>query len=130
MAGMETRGATRVTLNASVILKVDTSMKDQIRLLQEEQKANVVDISTSGIGVISPLFFPKGARLLAQMDATALKISKPINIKGEVRYCNPQPGKKYRLGIKFVEIEDAVVDKIKEYVAKFERQQTPRTEAK
>lgn len=130
MAGMETRAAPRATLNANVILKVDSSMKDQIRLFQEEQKASVVDISTSGVGMISPIFFPKGAILRLQMDGAALKINKPINIKGEVRYCNPQVGKKYRLGVKFIEVEGAVVDKIKEYVAKFEGRQAPRAGSK
>ncbi|MFH1779336.1 MAG: PilZ domain-containing protein [Candidatus Omnitrophota bacterium] len=130
MAGMETRSAVRVALNASVTLKVDSAMKDQIRLLQEEQKANVADISTSGVGIISPVFFPKGAILGIQMDGATLKMKKPINIKGEVRYCSPQPGKKYRMGIKFIEIEDEIMNKIKEYVAKSEQQKAPSGTAK
>lgn len=130
MAGMETRGGVRIKLDSSATLKVNGTMKEQIHLLQEEQKAVIADVSVLGLGVISPIFFPKGAILKIQMDGAAFNIDKPINIRGEVRYCKPERGKKYKLGIKFVEIEDKVVDKIKEYVIKNERREVPRVEFK
>lgn len=130
MAGMETRGGVRIKLDGSATLKVNGTMKEQIRLLQEEQKAIRADVSVLGLGVISPVFFPKGAILKIQMDGAAFNIDKPINIRGEVRYCKPERGKKYKLGIKFVEIEDKVLEKIKEYVIKNERREVPRVEFK
>lgn len=130
MAGMETRGGVRIKLDSSATLKVNGTMKEQIHLLHEEQKAVIADVSVLGLGVISPIFFPKGAILKIQMDGAAFNIDKPINIRGEVRYCKPERGKKYKLGIKFVEIEDKVVEKIKEYVIKNERREVPRVEFK
>ena len=130
MAGMETRGGVRIKLDSSATLKANGPLKEQIRPLHEKQKAIVADVSVLGLGVISPVFFPKGAILKIQMDGAAFNIGKPINIRGEVRYCKPERGKKYKLGIKFVEIEDKVLEKIKEYVIKNERREVPRVEFK
>lgn len=126
MAGMETRGAVRIKLDADATLEVNGATKEQIRLLQEEQKAVIADVSISGLGVISPVFFPKGVTLRIQMDGATFNMDKPINVRGEVRYCKPGGERKYKLGIKFIEIEDKVLNKIKEYVAKNERREEPR----
>jgi|GEM_PF-633346 len=128
--GMETRSAARIKLETKAKLKVNGAMKEQIHLLQEEQDADIVDISVSGVGMISPVFFPKGAILGIQINGAAFHANKPLSLRGEVRYCRPESGKKYRLGIKFVELEDKVLDKIKEYIAKYERRATPRVEFK
>lgn len=123
---METRGGVRIKLEGSATLKVNGTMKEQIHLLQEEQKAVIADVSALGLGVVSPVFFPKGAILRIQMDGATFNFDKPISIRGEVRYCKPERGKKYRLGIKFIEIDNKALDKIKEYVIKNERREVPR----
>jgi len=103
-------------MNAALTVDVDTGGKEDVRFLREPQKAAIVDISAVGIGVVSPIFLPKGAALTVDMDATAFKAERPVRIKGEVSYCRPSKDGKYRVGIKFVGIDDSLLGKIKEYI--------------
>ena len=114
--GMESRAGARISINATLTVDVDTGGKGNVRFLREPQKAVIADISAVGIGAVSSIFLPKGAVLTIDMDAPAFKTEKPARIKGEICYCRPTKDGKYRLGIKFVEIDKTLLDKIKEYV--------------
>ena len=114
--GMESRAGARVSINATLTVDVDTGGKGIARFLREPQKAVIADISAVGIGAVSPIFLPKGAALMIDMDASALSTGKPARIKGEICYCRPAKDGKYRLGIKFIDIDKTFLDKIKEYV--------------
>ncbi len=118
MAGMESRGGVRVGIDATAMVEVDKAMKEQVRILREPQKVTVVDVSTIGLGLVSPVFLPKGAILVINMESAIFSFDKPINIKGEVRYCKPSQEGRYKVGIKFIEVESDVLQKIKEYVTK------------
>ena len=113
---MESRAGARISINANLTVDVDTGGKGNARFLREPQKAAIVDISAVGIGAVSPIFLPKGAVLKIDMDASAFRTEKPPRIKGEICYCRPTKDGKYRLGIKFIEIDKGLLDKIKEYV--------------
>jgi c-di-GMP-binding flagellar brake protein YcgR len=114
--GMESRAGARVSINATLTVDVDTGGKGIARFLREPQKAVIADISVVGIGAVCPIFLPKGAALTVDMDASAFNMDKPARIKGEICYCRPSKDGKYRLGIKFVDIDKALLDRIKEYV--------------
>ena len=114
--GMESRAGARVSINATLTVDVDTGGKGIARFLREPQKAVIADISAVGIGAVCPIFLPKCAALVIDMAASALSTDKPARIKGEVCYCRPSKDGEYRLGIKFVDIDNALLDKIKEYV--------------
>lgn len=121
MAGIESRGGIRVPFEAGCVLEIDKAMQEGVRLLSGPQKATVFDISVIGVGVYSPIFFPKGVILEIKVDSPQLKSDVPIKIKGEVRYCKPEGKGKYRLGVKFIDVEERVLSKIREYVAKNEK---------
>jgi hypothetical protein len=62
-------------------------------------QATVLDVSTTGIGLLSP-------RPLAEGDAVAVRLSQtprraPIDLTGRVVYCSRQPGARYVLGCTF-----------------------------
>lgn len=118
MAGMESRGGVRVGIDAIAMVEVDKAMKEQVRILREPQKVTIVDVSTIGLGLVAPVFLPKGAILVIKMESAIFNFDKPINIKGEVRYCKPAQEGRYKVGIKFIEVESDVLQKIKEYVTK------------
>lgn len=118
MAGMESRGGVRVGINATAMVEVDKAMKEQVRILREPQKVVIADVSTVGLGVVSPVFLPKGAILEIKMESAIFNFDKPITIKGEVRYCKPAQEGRYKVGIKFIEVESDILSKIKEYVTK------------
>ncbi len=113
---MESRTGARININATLTVDVDTGGKGNVRFLREPQKAVIVDISAVGIGAVSPIFLPKGAVLTIDTDAAIFKTEKPVRIKGETCYCRPAKDGKYRVGIKFVNIDKTLLDKIKEYV--------------
>ncbi|MFH1014742.1 MAG: PilZ domain-containing protein [Nitrospirota bacterium] len=118
MAGMESRGGVRVRIDATAMVEVDKAMKEQVRILREPQKVTIADVSTVGLGLVSPVFLPKGAILVIKMESAIFNFDKPISLKGEVRYCKPSKEGRYKVGIKFVEVENDVLNKIKEYVTK------------
>lgn len=118
MAGIESRGGVRVSINATAMVEVDKAMKEQVRILREPQKVTIADVSTVGLGLISPVFLPKGAILAIKMESAIFNFDKPINIKGEIRYCKPAKEGSYKVGIKFIEVEGDILSKIKEYVVR------------
>jgi len=98
------------------MVEIDIGMKEDVRILREPQKAVIVDVSTVGFGIIAPIFFPKNALLVIDMDASVFNIDKHAKIIGNVRYCRPAKDGKYKVGVKFVEIEKPLLVKIREYV--------------
>ena len=115
---MESRAGARVRIDATIMVEIDMGMKDDIRILREPQKAEIIDISIVGLGVVAPIYFPKSAVLIIDMDASVFSMDESARIMGEVRYCRPAKDGKYRLGIKFIEIDKAFLSRIKEYVDK------------
>lgn len=113
---IESRAGVRVRIDATIMVEIDMGMKEKVRILREPQKAVVVDISAVGIGIIAPIFFPKNALVVVQLDTSSLNFDKSARIIGEVRYCRPTRAEKYRVGVKFLEIEKSLLDKIKDYV--------------
>ena len=113
---MESRAGVRVRMDATIMVEIDMGMKEDVRILREPQKAMIVDISVVGFGVEVPIFFPKSALLIIDMDSSIFKMDKRARILGEVRYCRPAKDGKYRLGIKFIEVDKTFLGKIKEYV--------------
>jgi c-di-GMP-binding flagellar brake protein YcgR len=113
---IESRAGIRVKIDATIMVEIDTEMKEKVRIIREPQKAVIVDISVVGLGVISPIFFPKGAILVIQLDASLFSLEKPARVIGEVRYCRPSKNKSYRLGLKFLDIDKGLLAKMREYV--------------
>ncbi len=118
MSSIESRGGVRVKIDATVMLQIDKAMRAQVHVLREPKKALVVDISVVGLGIIAPVFLPRGAALETMMDGTSFGTANPTRILGEIRYCRPAEKGKYRVGVKFVDIESGILSKIKDYVAK------------
>lgn len=118
MAGMESRNGVRVGINATAMVEIDRVMKEQVCILHEPQKVAIADVSVVGLGVVSPLFLPKGAILESKVESAVFNFDRPMNIKGEVRYCRPAQEGRYKVGVKFIEVESDALQKIKEYVTK------------
>ena len=114
--GMESRAGVRVKMDANVMVGIDMAMKENVRILREPKKAEILDVSVIGIGLLAPIYFPKGAILIINVDASVFKMEKPAKIIGEVRYCQPAKEGRYRLGIQFAEIDKPLLAKITEYV--------------
>ena len=113
---MESRAGVRVKMDPSAMVDIDMAMKENVRTLRESKKAEILDVSVVGFGLMAPIYFPKGIMAVINVDASTFKTEKPARIIGEVRYCQQMKEGKYRLGIRFVEIEKPILAKITEYV--------------
>lgn len=116
MEGMESRAGVRVKMDANAMVDIDMAMKENVRTLRAAKKAEILDVSCVGLGLMAPIYFPKGIMAVIDVDASTFNTEKPSRIIGEVRYCQQVKEGKYRLGVRFVEIEKPLLAKITEYV--------------
>lgn len=114
--GMESRAGVRVKMDANTMVGIDMAMKENVRTLREAQKAEILDVSVVGFGLMAPIYFPKGAMAVIEVEPSVFKTEKSAKVIGEVRYCQQMTPGKYRLGVRFVEIEKPLLAKITEYV--------------
>ena len=123
----ESRLHPRVIVNAKISsIKVSEKMRDTVNLVKEEFFGQAIDISIGGIGIYIEYYLPTGVHLDLQVEGSPLGAQRPLNIKGEVRYCNFIAQHKYRCGLKFIEISKEDRDVIAEFVKNAERRKFPR----
>lgn len=120
MSDIESRGGIRVRIDTPAVLEIDREMRETIRILRDSQRITVIDVSVVGAGILSPVFLPKGAMLSIRMETAVFSPGAPVEIKGEVKYCRPVKQGSYKVGVRFVDIEDNLLNKIKVFVDKSE----------
>lgn len=99
----ETRRVERVAVKISVVSKVDPAMEKEFTLSQKELQATIIDMSATGLGILSSVYIPDGIILDMEMDAQSIRPEKgkennKIKLTGEVVSSRMQGGQ-YRLGI-------------------------------
>jgi c-di-GMP-binding flagellar brake protein YcgR len=124
---METRCAPRICINLKIISRIDEETGQKFSLAKGNVfEVQIVDISILGIGIISKYFLPKGLHIGLEIDGKCFDLENPFRIKGEVRYCSYVKAIGYRCGVKFINISSQYMDKIKNFIATYERRQEPR----
>jgi hypothetical protein len=98
----ETRRVERVAVKMPVIIKIHPSMEKDFTLAQKEINAVTIDISATGIGVLSNVYIQDGVLLIVQIAGEG---GNKIDFVGEVM-SSRMAGKQYRLGIIIKEIND------------------------
>lgn len=114
--GMESRAGVRVSVDANTMVGIDMAMNANVRTLRQPQKAEILDVSVIGLGLMAPIYIPKGAKAVITVEPPVFATEQTAKVVGEVRYCQQVKPGKYRLGIRFVEIEKPFLAKITEYV--------------
>jgi len=123
----ESRLHPRVIFDAKISsIKVSEKMRDSVNLIKEEFSGQAIDISLGGIGIYSEYYLPTGLLLELKIDGSVLGIQRQLEIKAEVRYCNFITQRKYRCGLKFVDLskEDKAI--LAEFVKNAEKRKCPR----
>lgn len=124
---METRSAPRVSINLGVISRIDDKNGQKFSLSKGNIfEVKVVDISVSGVGIVSKYFLPKGLSIELEIDGKPFGLDEAMKIKGEIRYCNYIKACGYRCGVKFINILGNYAAKIAELIATYERRKEPR----
>ena len=100
-----------------VKLNFSSSLKGRFNILIESAEAKALDISVSGVGLLSELFLPRGAILDLQLR---LK-NKTIKTRGQIRSAVSVGKGLTRLGIKFVSLSKTKARIIKGFIRENEK---------
>jgi hypothetical protein len=103
----ETRKVERMAVKIPVNIKVHPSMEKDFTLAQKEIIAVVIDVSASGIGVLSNIYIQEGLMVVIEMGEGVNK----INFEGEVM-SSRMAGRQYRVGISIKKIGERDKGKI------------------
>lgn len=131
MANLESRRETRLQVTATVRVKVNPAMQEEIHLYKGTLEVQLTDVSAHGIGFLTKTFLPKGALLDLEFPAAALAPAKPsggqaaIQITGRVAYARPH-GDLCRVGLDITAIDEPSRRFIQQYVASRESRRSPR----
>jgi len=107
----ETRRVQRIGVKIALKMKVHSSMEDDFTLAEKEQSSSTVDMSATGMGIMSGVYVPDGVLLEIELDAHSIYPDKgqagnTIKLTGEV-VSSRMLGGLYRLGILVKEISEA-----------------------
>lgn len=121
----ERRRYKRVKTSIAVMYRKDAPLDVWVSDTQSESQAQMFDLSEGGLGIITNINVPVAEVLRVKFVLTRVK-DKAVNyygdfaLSGQVRYSTLIGENKYRLGIEFIDIEDAARTQIKNFVNAFE----------
>lgn len=103
----ETRRTGRVAVKIPVKVRVNPSSEKDFRIAQRELYLSAIEVSVTGMGILSNVYVPEGVILDIEFDTKSLfekeKENRQVKITGEV-VSSRMYGGQYRLGILFKEI--------------------------
>lgn len=104
----ETRRVDRIAVKIPVTIRVNPSLEKDFKLGQKELHLSTLNMSATGMGILSNVYVPEGVILDVEFDTQSLvgkdKENKKIKLTGEVVSVRMQGGQ-YRLGILIKEID-------------------------
>ena len=89
-------------------------------------KVDGLDISVSGIGVVSEEYISENTIGEIEIDGTVFNLSEPMFIKADVCSCARVDSLKYRWGMKFMDIDSRYQEAIRGFVLEYERRRERR----
>ncbi|MBM3252387.1 MAG: PilZ domain-containing protein [Candidatus Omnitrophica bacterium] len=109
--------AKKTKASLKVKLNVNPSSKGRFNILIESAEAKALDISVSGIGLLSELFLPRGAIL----DLELRLHNETIKTKGQIRSAVSVGKGLTRLGIKLIDLGKSKTKIIKRFIKENEK---------
>ncbi|MBP7089158.1 MAG: PilZ domain-containing protein [Candidatus Omnitrophica bacterium] len=124
---METRLTHRLDLRLKVTLGVDEEFKNKFVLADGNNfEAEALDISVSGIGIISKYYIPTGLIVILEIPGKIFGLKDNIKTKAEIRYCKFIKSCEYRCGIKFLDMSEEYKNAIVKFISIYEKRKEPR----
>lgn len=116
----ETRRVQRIGVKIPLKMKVHSSMENDFTLTEKEQSSSTVDMSATGMGIMSGVYIPDGVLLEIELDGHSIypdkgKAGNTIKLTGEV-VSSRMLGGLYRLGILVKEINEADKNAILKFI--------------
>lgn len=107
----------KLKIPLKVELKIDSSLRGRFNIFIESLEARALDISNSGIGMLSEIFLPQGVTV----DLHLRIKHRVIKLKGEIRSAICVGEGMSRLGIKFVKLNKREAKLIKDFIKEHEK---------
>lgn len=109
--GKERRKFRRVKVRLVVVYRVNEPLDVRLRIGDQQAQAAIDDISEGGIAVLSENSIPPQTHLwvrftLALSEEKAVDFFGTIELLGQVCYCKALAPNKYKVGVKFLNIDD------------------------
>jgi len=124
---MDTRFSRRTDLTLKVVLKIAKDTGQQVDLVDGNSfEVDIFDVSSTGLGLISKHFLPKGLIVDLDMDGKLFGLSEVMSLKAEICYCNFVQTSLYKCGIRFVDIPEKYTTALANFVSANERRRDPR----
>ena len=118
---MESRLGPRVNIDIKISSEISKSDDQNITLADGNQfEANAFDISVVGIGMITKFFLPKGLLIEIDIDGAPFDLAENVKIKCEVRHCASIKNRRYKCGIKFLDLSAEYKKAILQLISKYE----------
>ena len=132
----ETRRDSRKPLQVEIRVQINPKMQETIHLAKESIPAELFDVSSHGMGMVSKIFLPPGVLVdlqipktpfLPQQEGIEEKPSREvIRVTGLVVY-SKQRGTLCRMGISFTQIQEADRKVLEEFIQSTNRRRSPRS---
>jgi hypothetical protein len=119
---MDTRQVPRHKIALPASIRINEATAPKFNIGREWVEANLLDISTLGIGLLCKTFIPKGALIDIKMQISA----ETLIITGEVRSAISGGKGLTRLGVKFTGATERDTGLIRDFIQAHERRSEPR----
>lgn len=127
----ETRRHERKPLMIQIRVQVSPAYEESVHLAKESVEAQVLDISSQGLGCLSPVFLPHGLHIDFEFPRAVFALEGKLppqgamKITGEVVYARPQ-GDHCKIGVSFTQIDESDRSLIQQFCSAKERRRSPR----
>jgi c-di-GMP-binding flagellar brake protein YcgR len=125
-SGVERRRHKRVRVRLNVVFRKNEPLDVRIRTLEGETRAQMVDISESGMAIISNVAIPIATVLwirftLSKAEKESVSFYGTAEVLGKVVNSAPHGHDVFRLGILFLEVDDVSKREIANFVSVLEQ---------
>lgn len=133
MSPLDTRAHRRFELHIPVQFEYkDDAIRSRFDQGQDKLDGEVHDISQGGMAITTKHYAPKGIiiKIYVKLPVEEDKETKELTIEGEIRSVIPSKGGNNRFGVKFVGLDDASSNAVRDFINKNERRSEPRLNIK
>lgn len=133
MSPLDTRAHRRFELHIPVQFEFkDDAIRNRFGQGRNKLDGEVHDISQGGMSIITDHYVPKGIiiKIYVKLPVEEGKEAKELTIEGEIRSVVPWKSGNNRFGIKFLGLDDAFSNAIRNFIKKNERRSEPRLNIK
>ena len=124
---MKTRLTKRVPVNVKIVSQVDPYLDQKHELVAGNSfDIKAVNISISGVGIVSPHYMPVGLVIDLSFDGKILDFPGAFTVRGSIKHCNSTKNSLYKCGVEFQELSKVFMNALNSFISEHNRRQSNR----